>query len=340
MKVSLVKDKNGIEYYTIPHLRDLQLLMLDLLQTVDKIARENDIPYWIDGGTLLGAIRHNGFIPWDDDVDICLMKEDYDRLLPLLDEYTKDKDDLSLMYYNNEKYQHWSDILTSDRIRIEYNGMQRLTRMDIFPMKLVKNEVSEIEEDKYITDLLNWFSKGKTKYFPKIKETYKFDNLKDALKEKKKFFESFHNLHLKKNSEIVNKTDLLVDYSFGNNYISGERDYKNYSDIFPLKEIEFEGYRFLCPKNIDKYLNVLYGDYLKLPSLKNRKQLHNSKINVENSSISEEELEILLAEQNQYFYYANKMSYKFYYLFRQIKSNGIINAYTEIIKPFLKRKLR
>ena len=51
-------------------LRDAQILMKTILRDIDKICRENNISYWIESGTMLGAIRHNGFIPWDDDIDI------------------------------------------------------------------------------------------------------------------------------------------------------------------------------------------------------------------------------------------------------------------------------
>jgi lipopolysaccharide cholinephosphotransferase len=65
-------------------LRKAQLRMLDILIEVDKIFRKHNIPYWLDFGTLLGAVRHGGFIPWDDDMDITVMRKDYKRLRKIL----------------------------------------------------------------------------------------------------------------------------------------------------------------------------------------------------------------------------------------------------------------
>ena len=72
-------------------LRLIQQAGLVLLKKVDRICRENNLTYWMDFGSLLGAVRHKGYIPWDDDLDISMLREDYDRLLSLLDkELTQD----------------------------------------------------------------------------------------------------------------------------------------------------------------------------------------------------------------------------------------------------------
>lgn len=70
-------------------LNDVHQEMLKLLSIIDDIAESNNIKYWIDGGSLIGTVRHNGFIPWDDDFDISLLKEDYLKLITALDDFCK-----------------------------------------------------------------------------------------------------------------------------------------------------------------------------------------------------------------------------------------------------------
>ena len=77
---------NGeIDYYVIDRMDEVKAEMLRLLKIVDNICRNKGIKYWIDGGTLIGAVRHKGFIPWDDDIDISLLKPDYDILIKELE---------------------------------------------------------------------------------------------------------------------------------------------------------------------------------------------------------------------------------------------------------------
>lgn len=61
--------------------RDVQMVLLQMLKDIDEVCRKHDIPYYLSGGSCLGAVRHKGFIPWDDDADICMMYDDYQRFL-------------------------------------------------------------------------------------------------------------------------------------------------------------------------------------------------------------------------------------------------------------------
>ena len=70
-----------LEQYKQAHLRECQLKQLAILEVIDHVCKANGIEYWLDGGTLLGAVRHGGFIPWDDDIDIAMRKDDLERFI-------------------------------------------------------------------------------------------------------------------------------------------------------------------------------------------------------------------------------------------------------------------
>lgn len=82
--------------------RDVQMVLLSMLKDIDALCRKHDIPYWLTGGSALGAVRHKGFIPWDDDADIGMMREDYERFVSVVHEledgYIAQNFDLDVRY--------------------------------------------------------------------------------------------------------------------------------------------------------------------------------------------------------------------------------------------------
>ena len=102
----------------ISNLRKLQLEELKILKMFKKICEENDLRYYLLGGTLLGAVRHDGFIPWDDDVDVCMPREDYEKFQKIADKQ------LEKPYYlrsleNNNDYRYCFARIATENMKIK-----------------------------------------------------------------------------------------------------------------------------------------------------------------------------------------------------------------------------
>lgn len=236
-------------------LRKLQLRMLDMLKVIDRICRKHNIPYWLSSGTALGAVRHKGFIPWDDDLDIEVFRKDYKHLLKILSEELP----ASMIVQTNKtdknyiaQYAKVRDLNTQveevgcANPNYKFNGVF----IDIFPMERISSFclklssklhhrmylLASIKNDRWGGKLflMNCFLWGLEHI------VYPFFRLFAFLTDKEK-----------------------LRYPLGVGFFTD----RCINEIMPLKEIEFEGYYFLSPNNIDAYLKRMYGDYMKLPEL-------------------------------------------------------------------------
>lgn len=235
-------------------LRRHQLRMLDMLKYIDKVCQENNIPYWLSSGTCIGAIRHGGFIPWDDDVDIEMLGQDYKRFLKIM-ENRADGQYVVQTHANDAGYIHpfckirdkVSEIVEnpiSDR-DYKYKGIF----IDVFKMEPSNSRIIALI-GKYLF-LGCWV-------------TYKINNktLRRICRSVNYFWAfvviapimSFIN-------RIVPTTRLR--HCFGSTFLKP----RNINDIFPLHRIMFEDCEVNVPCNADKYLRNIYGDYMRLPNL-------------------------------------------------------------------------
>ena len=230
-------------------LRKLQMRELDILLYVDKICKENNIQYWLCAGTLLGAVRHGGFIPWDDDIDIEMSREDYLRFEKIF----KESDDYVLQTYKNDPYymmpyakvRDKHSILTESFFGEEYK--YRGVFIDIFPMEQVHKSMNVVS---YIPI---WFMIRRAVRYRKSKLGRSFIRVAKGL--------SFGFIKV-----LRMLMKLVPGKKFGHTY--GAWYYKVErckQDIFPLTTVIFEGREFPAPHDVDAYLRRQYGDYMKLP---------------------------------------------------------------------------
>lgn len=256
-------------------LRKAQLVMLDELIELDRICKKNNINYWLDSGTLLGAVRHKGFIPWDDDIDVCMLEEDYNMLLKIIEKEINFKYFIQSQKSDKYYFTPWIKIRDRNSIIIckENEKFHQGVSLDIFPM----NYYSDINKKLY-------------------KILYKIKNIKYGNLNEKRTIKNYLKVIL-----IIFKINKLCEKIF--KYFIKNTKNKNigymyefiqlykYKDIFPLSEIEFEGYKFPCPNNADAYLKELYGDtYMELPPEKDR-VWHAKEIKLNEKCFFEKELE-------------------------------------------------
>ena len=138
-------------------LREAQILMKTILRDIDKICRENNISYWIESGTMLGAKRHNGFIPWDDDIDIGMMRKDYERFLELAPSHLPDDLFLQNAQLDSGVENSWSKVRHKySKLIEEYNAeYHEGLFVDIFPYDTQFKKLNKKEQLEMTSQIKN-----------------------------------------------------------------------------------------------------------------------------------------------------------------------------------------
>lgn len=239
-------------------LRNHQMILVDLLKDFDAICKANGINYWLSYGTCLGAIRHSGFIPWDDDIDVEMLYDDYIKF----EKVFKEDDRLALQTYDNDLFytQPFSKLRLKGMFikegtrpkRYKYNG----PFIDLFCM----------EHAPYWLAVLCHKSVGAMRlYAYRIKD----HGVQLLIYKTWKKFNKCLVLFCRFVSKCW-KTDTLR-HTCG---VGNEKKIRKESEIFPLSEAMFEGYSFPVPGDYHHYLERLYGDYMELPKIIHTHSLH------------------------------------------------------------------
>jgi len=301
-------------------LEQVQIEMLRLLGILDKVCVENSIPYWIDGGTLLGCVRHASFIPWDDDLDVCVLGCDYDRLRKLLAQYCINSKDSQLLYGNSKNSPlHWSEYLCSKKIfSVDIDKVIRPCRIDITPVVTVKKSNIDLfrEETLNLKDLVLGYGKG-----PSTFSLYIPFNAKE---EKKLIMSSLYESLGK--MQIKNPNDSHLCYVFGDSHVNKIRQPFVFEDIFPIKKMKF-GDKFVnTPNNHDSYLSKLYGDYLTPPVKNDQKPVRNSYKEFNDKKKTNKLINQYVNYTYASFYWKRIGLFPVYFFYYLIKSHGVFLA--------------
>ena len=236
--------KNNIDITSIPaatgDFRNFQLATLALLIDFDKICKQNNIHYWLDGGTLLGAVRHKGFIPWDDDIDLGIFRKDYNKIIEVVNNNTINSDVIA-EYHINFPF-----------IKIKHKKIKDLF-LDLFPVDEYGEIFSNEEQLKKTKEIKKIVKKYHEKILPRHSKEQRIKLIEQAMK---------------KEILVNNKPDDItkMQYIWGIEFPHPWKNwFTNYNVYFPFKTIEFEGLNFPCMNNPENYLKRLYGNYMAYP---------------------------------------------------------------------------
>ncbi|MBE5943489.1 MAG: LicD family protein [Lachnospiraceae bacterium] len=256
----------------------IQIELMPLLHEVKRVCEKHDIPYFLCAGSALGAVRHQGFIPWDDDIDIGMLRKDYTRFLEVARKELKegflliDAGDVPDYYVGHAKVFKDNTALVNretSHLRIHHGFY-----LDIFPFDTVP------EEEKTQDEMRNEFETIKSKYvFMKKWNAY------DGKNPIKKYFANQQYYKYKKYSSkkvFAEMNRVLTRYLDSDSTLVADmfapynkKLFYDLKDIYPVKYMQFEDGEYPVPGNCDRYLTVMYGDYMTLPPEDKRYVKHN-----------------------------------------------------------------
>ena len=252
-----------MQYLEKNEIKEIQLGILDY---VDEICKKNDIPYFLSYGTMLGAVRHKGMIPWDDDIDISLYRKDYERLLKAIEEdnhpvYRVLSYDTSSWYFHN--FAAILDTSTVIEDNVKYKRHDTSLFIDVFP-------IDQFSDLSIVDKSYKYVALRQLAYIKKERAVHGDSKLKDFLR-----LCTWYPLRLVNPRYFYKKIDQLVKNSVIENPAYegavgvGKEKMK---EVFPagtFEELiltEFEGRMLPIPKNYDAFLTQMYGDYMTPPS--------------------------------------------------------------------------
>lgn len=245
-------------------LRQLQIKQLEILEKVDQVCNKHGIKYYLCAGTLLGAVRHKGFIPWDDDIDISMPYDDYLRFIQIA------QDELGEKYFlqNSTTERNWYRAYSTIRIRNTKMLPQVYKNwdidhgiwLDIFPLVFCRNEIDFklkkyylqlcyfVTMDNYVSTAPGEFRKMLKIGYPVLMAFYKIP----LARRKKIQGKMLKPIFKARKGKIVSEVWSRMTMRFSPEIFEGE----------PVR-VEFEGKQFMTVPLYHQYLTEHYGDYMK-----------------------------------------------------------------------------
>lgn len=257
---------------------EVRTVQLDILKAVDKWCRENNVNYYLIAGTLLGAIRHKGYIPWDDDIDICMLRTDFEKFLH---NFNENRDDGYKVLHScvDKQFPYEYAKVVDTRTKLVENTDVKYdigVNIDLF----IFDNIDDLKHTGKISSkiripalIIEWKNMSYSKDRTLIKRA--------AFRIIKGIADSVSMYWCTKRIDEAAKT--YKAYEDSQLLISGSTRWFNGTQIYRREwfadcaDVEFEGCLFKAPKNYDEVLKVLYGDYMQLPPVEQQITHHDFK---------------------------------------------------------------
>ena len=252
-------------------LEEAKKIEFDILKNIADFCEKNNLRYFLAYGTLIGAVRHSGFIPWDDDIDIWMPREYYNRFK----EIYYDENNVYKVVKPQDKISRHSFVKVIDtrtakiEKSIDYKNGYLGIDVDVFPL-----DGQPLTESDY----LEWYNK-----LQKIYKRYQFLVIDNKGSLKRNVFLPIIKCLVGKKIWLLKKAELLhKEYSYAESEYIGtvESVYNSKNNRYKKEwfdktvDVSFEGYSFKAPAGYDGILTAMYGDYMKLPPVEKQKIHH------------------------------------------------------------------
>jgi lipopolysaccharide cholinephosphotransferase len=257
-------------------LRQAQLVLLRMMKIIDYLCRKYDIKYWLCSGTLLGAVRHKGFIPWDDDLDICMQREDYERFLRIASEELPD--DMMLQTRETDPHYHYLPLPCKVRDRksfilspgFEDEACEKGLFLDIFPADRFHLHPLVFRREQMLKSYHTFISKCLDSIYFAHESIIR------------RILACFHPVfrflvirYQKLARKMIKRNKTLGENChIGPGFDVAWSCYSKYEDIYPLSEITFEDASFFAPHSPETYLRTQFGPDYMTPPPENKRVQH------------------------------------------------------------------
>lgn len=258
-------------------LANMQNRLTEMLEELDKFCKEHNIEFFLVGGSALGAYRHKGFIPWDDDIDIAMLRDEFERFEEIIN---RQKNKIGSCVYSPVE----NHLIPEAPIGYLYDvkkaraNLGKVAKIDIHP-------IDGVPQNRILRKIQKIISLA-----------YYLSEYRQPVKNKGKLIRNISKLIIKITPDTIFDFYMKIGKRFMTRWdakrscevcslfgLAGyEKETMPLAYLYPLKEMDFQGKKYRIPKEIELYLERLYGNYMELPKEEERKPRHEVYRNYEN----------------------------------------------------------